>query len=69
MPYDRALSAVVTIETLQVRIEGMQAEYEAVTPAELGLEKPTWNGVSIEPKASSVSISFTDEDETVKIYG
>lgn len=87
VPYDRALSAVVTITDVSdracktdaraddamsgaghgitVRIDGMLAEYEAVTPAELGLEKPRWNGVSIEPKASSVSISFTDEGEIV----
>ena len=90
VPYDRALSAVVTIEdesgsaaaeenvedesgstvaketisgaghAITVRIDGMQADYEAVTPAELGLAEPKWNGVSVEPKASSYVITFSD---------
>jgi len=65
VPYDRALSAVVTIESSAdrkhsglIRIEGMQGDYESVTPAELGLTDPHWNGVSVEPKASSYVISF-----------
>lgn len=69
VPYDRALSAVVTIEDLQVRIEGMQADYEAVTPTELGLAKPTWNGVSVEPKASSYVISFSEKENMLKLFG
>ncbi len=69
VPYDRALSAVVTIEKDEkqkrqhagvIRIEGMQGGYESVTPMELGLEDAHWNGVSIEPKVSSCVISFDD---------
>lgn len=80
VPYDRALSVVVTIDgaddnapatepqadnaaedpKITVRIDGIQAGYEAVTPAELGLVKPTWNGVSVEPKTSSYVIRFED---------
>ena len=65
VPYDRALSAVVTIESEAdrkhsgvIKIEGMQGDYEAVTPEELGLLEPKWNGVSVEPNASSYVISF-----------
>ncbi|WP_051204937.1 metallophosphoesterase family protein [Butyrivibrio sp. VCD2006] len=65
VPYDRALSAVVTIESDAdrkhsgvIQIEGMNGDYESVTPAELGLAEPRWNGVSVEPKASSYVISF-----------
>ena len=90
VPYDRALSAVVTIEEVSdsagaeeaigdasgsagadkatrgaepgitVHIDGMQGDYEAVTPAELGLAEPKWNGVSVEPKASSYVITFSN---------
>lgn len=65
VPYDRALSAVVTIEmdadrkhSGVIRMEGMQGDYESVTPAELGLADPHWNGVSVEPKASSFDIFY-----------
>lgn len=65
VPYDRALSAVVTIEndpaddhSGTISIEGAEGDYESVTPAELGLSDPHWNGVSVEPKASSYVMSF-----------
>ena len=57
VPYDRALSAVVTIENGSIRIEGIEGDYESVTPTELGLTEPYWNGVSVEPKANSLRIS------------
>jgi hypothetical protein len=70
VPYDRALSAVITIENDAdqdhsgvIRIEGMQCDYESVTPVELGLANPHWNGVSVEPKVSSFVILY---DKTKK---
>ena len=73
VPYDRALNAVVTIESDAdrkhsgvIRIEGMQGNYESVTPAELGLVDPYWNGVSVEPRASSFVISFDSMKKEIK---
>ena len=73
VPYDRALSAVVTIESDAdrkhsgvIRIEGMQGNYESVKPAELGLVDPYWNGVSVEPRASSFVISFDSMKKEIK---
>ena len=73
VPYDRALCAVVTIESDAyhkhsgvIRIEGIQGDYESVTPAELGLSEPRWNGVSVEPKASSFVISYDNMKKEVK---
>lgn len=73
VPYDRALSAVVTIErdvnrkhSGVIRIEGMQGDYESVTPAELGLAEPYWNGVYVEPKASSFYISYGDKKKEIE---
>ncbi|MBR4344076.1 MAG: metallophosphoesterase [Lachnospiraceae bacterium] len=72
VPYDRALSAVVTIESNVdhkhsgvIRIEGMQVDYESATPAELGLAEPRWNGVSIESKAGSFVIFYDNEKKEI----
>jgi predicted phosphodiesterase len=73
VPYDRALSAVITIESNAdhnhsgvIRIEGMQADYESVTPMELGLAEPRWNGVSVDSKASSFSIFYDAVKKEIK---
>jgi hypothetical protein len=44
----------------------MQGNYESVTPAELGLVDPYWNGVSVEPRASSFVISFDSMKKEIK---
>jgi hypothetical protein len=44
----------------------MQADYESVTPMELGLAEPRWNGVSVDSKASSFSIFYDAVKKEIK---
>jgi predicted MPP superfamily phosphohydrolase len=54
--YEEPLYAIVTIdENSNVQINGVNGHYQNVTPKDIGLENK-WNGVSIEPKTSSLYI-------------
>lgn len=54
--YEEPLHAIVTIdENMNVQIEGVEGHYQNVTPKDIGLTN-IWNGVSIEPKTSSLYI-------------
>lgn len=54
--YEEPLHAIVTIdENMNVQIDGVEGHYQNVTPKDIGLGN-TWNGVSIEPKTSSLYI-------------
>lgn len=54
--YEQPLHVIVTInENMNVHIDGMEGHYQNVTPKDIGMEN-RWNGVSIEPRASSLYI-------------
>lgn len=55
--YEEPLHVIVTVdENMNVQIEGMEGHYQNVTPKDIGMGS-TWNGVSIEPRTSSLYIS------------
>lgn len=55
--YEEPLHIIISIDNeMNVRIDGMNGHYQKVTPKEIGLES-TWNGVSIEPKTTSLFFS------------
>lgn len=54
--YEEPLHVIVLIdENMNVQIKGMEGHYQNVTPKDIGMEN-IWNGVSIEPKTSSLYI-------------
>lgn len=54
--YEEPLHVIVTIdEDMNVQIDGMEGHYQNVTPKDIGMGN-RWNGVSIEPKTSSLHI-------------
>lgn len=54
--YREPLHAVIQVgEHGEVHIQGMQGQYQTVTPRQLGLED-TWNGVSIRPETLSLTL-------------
>lgn len=50
--YKDALHCIVEIDGEEIRIQGMESEYQYVCPEDVGIEDRRWNGVSIEPKVS-----------------
>lgn len=54
--YEEPLHIIVTIdESMNVQIDGMEGHYQNISPQEIGIGN-TWNGVSIEPRTSSLYI-------------
>lgn len=54
--YQEALHIIVAIDdNMNIQINGMNGNYQNITPFDIGMEN-TWNGVSIEPKTSSLYI-------------
>lgn len=54
--YKDGLHAVVTITgDGQFKIEGMQGNYQNITPSDVGILNNIWNGVSVEPIVSSIN--------------
>jgi hypothetical protein len=55
--YKEPLHIIVTIdEKMNIIIQGMNGHYQNVTPKEIGIGD-TWNGVSIKPQTSSLTIN------------
>lgn len=53
MPYKDALHVVVELDETEIRIQGIESEYQAETPESVGLYDYRWNGVSVLPKTGS----------------
>ena len=58
--YQEPLHVIVTIEeNMNVQIHGMEGHYQNITPIDIGIGD-MWNGVSIEPKTSSLYIGVQE---------
>lgn len=56
--YQEALHVIITIdENMNIQINGVEGHYQNITPHDIGMGN-TWNGVSIEPRTSSLSIGY-----------
>lgn len=56
--YQEALHAIVMIDkNMNIQINGMEGHYQNITPDDIDMGK-TWNGVTIEPRTSSLYISY-----------
>jgi hypothetical protein len=44
-------------ENMNIQINGIEGQYQNVTPYDIGMEN-TWNGVSIEPRTTSYNIIY-----------
>ncbi len=53
LPYADALHVVVELDEEEIRIKGMQSDYQSVRPEDLGLTDAVWNGVSVLPETPS----------------
>lgn len=56
LPYKQALCVLVEIDETEIRIKGIEGEYQSVTPDDIELYDYTWNGVSVRPRTSSYHI-------------
>ena len=56
--YKQAFCVDVEIDDKEIRISGMNGEYLAVSPDDIGLAEYRWNGVSIKPQTSSVVVKL-----------
>ena len=63
LPYADALRVLVELDGEEIRIKGMQSGYQSVTPRDLGMTVPIWNGVSVLPETSSHVIPMRRKDE------
>ncbi len=61
LPYADALHAVVELDEGEIRIRGLQSDYQSVRPEDIGLKEPVWNGVSILPETLSCTIRPAEE--------
>ena len=61
LPYKHALHVVVEIDETEIRIKGIESEYQAETPNATGVQDYRWNGVSIKPKTSSCILKLNNE--------
>jgi calcineurin-like phosphoesterase family protein len=56
--YQEALHIIVSIdEDMNIEINGVEGHYQNITPSDIGIGN-TWNGVSIEPRTSSLHIDY-----------
>lgn len=56
--YQEPLHVIVTIdENVNVKIDGMEGHYQNVTPIDIGMGN-SWNGISLEPRTSSLYIGL-----------
>lgn len=53
--YQQPLHCIVELENKQVKIIGMQGQYQTISPQDVGIGD-TWNGVSIAPRVSDFCI-------------
>ena len=58
LTYKEPFVVIVEIDDSKIKINGVEGEYQSVTPEDIGLENYQWNGVSILPKASSWEINM-----------
>lgn len=58
LTYKEPFAVIVEIDDSKIKINGVEGEYQSVTPEDIGLENYQWNGVSILPKASSWEINM-----------
>ncbi len=55
--YQQPLHCIVELENKQVKIIGMQGQYQTISPQDVGIGD-TWNGVSIAPKVSDFFMTW-----------
>lgn len=56
--YQKALHVIVAIDdNMNILINRMKGHYQNIAPFDIGIGN-TWNGVSIEPRTSSLYISY-----------
>ncbi len=58
LTYKEPFAVIVEIDDSKIKINGVEGEYQSVTPEDIGLDNYQWNGVSILPKASSWEINM-----------
>lgn len=58
LTYKEPFAVIVEIDDSKIKINGVEGEYQSVTPEDIGLDNYQWNGVSILPKASSWEINL-----------
>ena len=58
LTYKEPFAVIVEIDDSKIKINGVEGEYQSVTPGDIGLDNYQWNGVSILPKASSWEINL-----------
>lgn len=58
--YEDVLYVDVEIDEGTIRITGVTGKYESVTPEDVELNDYVWNGVSIKPQTSSVTIKLKE---------
>ena len=56
--YEDVLYVDVEIDMETIRITGVTGKYESVTPEDVELNDYVWNGVSIKPQTSAVTIKI-----------
>ncbi len=56
--YQESLHVIVAIDdNMNIQINGMKGHYQNITPSDIGMGN-TWNGVSIEPRTTSLYIGY-----------
>jgi len=53
LQYKQAMNTYIEIDNEEIKITGMEGEYQSVTPDDIGIHDYMWNGVSIRPRISS----------------
>lgn len=60
LTYKEPFAVIVEIDDSKIKINGVEGEYQSVTPEDIGLDNYQWNGVSILPKASSCEVNMKE---------
>ena len=62
LPYKNALHVVIELDETEIRIKGIESEYQDETPDDVGVRNYRWNGVSIQPKTSSYRLTLHNKN-------
>ena len=60
LTYKEPFAVIVEIDDSKIKINGVEGEYQSVTPEDIGLDNYQWNGVSILPKASAWEVNMKE---------